>query len=72
MIKHYFSINIPQQEFLKFYQGIGASVSVRSYENLILKIPTTAFLPFVSTNGVDGIFCLTLGQSNNLVSLLRH
>ncbi len=64
-----FSLAIPAQEWLAFYQGV-RDVVVRAHDGRTVRFPARHLRPFVTRAGVFGEFCLRVDGSR-LVSLRR-
>lgn len=71
MQRFYFNLAITATEYLPYYQGIVKQVVVRAHDGRTLSFPAANLRRFVTANGVQGRFCLTVDDQNRLVSLER-
>ncbi len=67
--QYYFSLNISQQEFYKYYQGAADGVIVVAECGRRLRFPARRLRPFLSYRGIRGRFCLQVDQDNRFLSL---
>jgi hypothetical protein len=67
----FFSVQISQQEFLKYYQGTADYALVTSECGHRLRFPALRLRPFLSQHGINGRFALTVDKDNRFVSLQR-
>ena len=66
-----FYLNIPREEYLRYYQGNTQTVSVRAEDGRQVRFPAASLRPFVSHDGVQGRFEITLGEGNKLLEIRR-
>lgn len=64
-------LNIPADEYLRYYQGAAGAVQARSRCGRTVRFPAGQLRRFVDENGVHGSFRLRYDQNNRLVSLER-
>lgn len=68
--KHYrFSIQISQEQFLRYYQGSAGAVQVYSECGQNLRFPASRLRPFLTHSGIHGRFQLTINADNRFVDL---
>ncbi len=72
MQRFYFNLAIAPSEYLRYYQGAAARVLVRAQDGRSLSIPALNLRRFVTANGVQGRFCLTVDENNRMISLERQ
>ncbi|WP_299005687.1 DUF2835 family protein [uncultured Shewanella sp.] len=63
-----FNVNLSYQEFMPYYQGKVNNIEVRDGKQVIW-INGRHFRPFLSLNGVNGLFKLTLNQGVDIIAL---
>lgn len=66
-----FYLNLSPERYLRYYRGTAKSVSVVSTEGQRLQFPAERLRPFVTHEGVRGLFALQFDNSNRFVSLKR-
>ncbi|GLS26544.1 DUF2835 domain-containing protein [Marinibactrum halimedae] len=64
-------LSIPAQEYLRLYQSGVANVSAVAVDGRRVQFPSRALRPFVTHQGVVGMFRLYLDEDNRLVNLVR-
>lgn len=64
-----FNVNLSYHEFMPFYQGKMSNIEVRDRQQQVIWINGRHFRPFLSLNGVNGLFKLTLSQRGDIISL---
>jgi len=70
--KHYrFSIQINQQQYLKYYQGAASTVQVYSETGQLLRFPASRLRPFLTQTGIKGRFQLTVNADNRFIELKK-
>ena len=68
--KHYrFSIQLSQEQFLRYYQGSAGAVQVYSECGQRLRFPASRLRPFLTHTGIQGRFQLTTNADNRFVDL---
>ena len=66
-----FALNISQDVLLSYYQGMARAVAVKSLDGRGIQFPANALRPFVTSDGVRGIFEVTFDENNKLVDMQR-
>jgi len=70
--KHYrFSIQISQDQFLRYYQGSAGAVQVYSECGQRLRFPASRLRPFLTHSGISGRFQLTVNAENRFIELKK-
>ncbi len=70
--QHYrFSLQLNQQEFLRYYQGVVSSIQVMSHCGRRLQFPASRLRPFLTHKGISGTFVLTVDAENRFVGLKK-
>ena len=65
----YFSIQLSQQQFLRYYQGTANAVQVVSECGRRLQFPAAKLRPFLGHAGICGRFRLTVDEHNRFLRL---
>jgi len=66
-----FSLDIPADKYLAYYQGSAKSVIVMTEAGLSLKFPASELQKFVKHDGIKGRFEIVFNAQNKLVSMNR-
>lgn len=66
-----FFLDIPYQQFLSVYQGIHSSVRTRATNGQIIEFPARKLQPFLSKQGIQGYFELTVTGQNKFVTIRK-
>lgn len=68
-----FSVNliISSEELLKLYSGQARDVVAQSTTGQRLRFPAESLKPYVTHNGVHGLFTLTVNDANKLLDIRR-
>jgi hypothetical protein len=66
-----FYLDLTSEQYLRYYRGTARAVSVVSIEGQRLEFPADRLRPFVTHEGVHGLFSLQFDDSNRFVSLQR-
>lgn len=64
-----FSIRIPAEEVLRYYQGIAGQVLVRAEDGRRIRFPFHHLRPFVGPDGISGRFEMLLDPSNKCLGI---
>lgn len=67
----YFSVQINQQDYLRYYQGTARSVRVMSECGKNLRFPASRLRPFLTHTGISGRFRLTTDTDNRFVEMCK-
>jgi len=69
---HYIlDLDIPRDEVLKFYAGAARQVSALTRQGLRVAFPAAVLRPFVTEDGVQGTFRLSVSAANRLQAFER-
>ena len=66
-----FSLNIPQSKILRYYEGHVKNLIVTLDNGKRVQLPLINFRPFISDEGLQGLFEVTFTSEFKLVSLNR-
>lgn len=66
-----FSLDIPSEQYLRYYQGNARTVSVQAEDGRHVRFPAANLRAFVDRNGVRGRFEITLDKTNRLLEIRR-
>ncbi|MDH5778232.1 MAG: DUF2835 domain-containing protein [Gammaproteobacteria bacterium] len=66
-----FSLNIPADEVLAYYQGIAKQVSVVAHDGRRIEFPAEKLRPFMAEAGVYGEFEMEFDQQHRFVAMSR-
>jgi hypothetical protein len=64
-----FKLNIPTERYMRYYRGQARAVVVKGFDGRTVQFPADALRPFVTHNGVSGIFVIRFDQNNKLVGI---
>ena len=67
----HFTLNIPRRRYLAYYRGTTRWVQAVSLEGERVRFPASALRPFVTADGVVGMFEMEVDADNRLESLRR-
>ena len=65
----FFSLSVSYEAFLPYYQGVVDEVQVRDYQGRVLHINGKYFRPYLTPQGINGQFKLTLNSDGSFKSL---
>lgn len=72
VIRYKFRLSIPAHEYVRMYQGTVQWVYIDDVEGQSLQFPANALKPFVSHDGVYGLYELSIdATTNKLVELKK-
>jgi hypothetical protein len=71
MREYRFRLRIPAQDYLAYYQGAAREVLATTAEGVKVRFPANALRPFVTRDGVCGLFLLRVDANNKLQALDR-
>lgn len=66
-----FSLSIPAEEYLAYYEGSVRWVQVTSTDGEHVRFPASALRAFVDELGVEGMFEMTIDENSKLVEIHR-
>jgi len=66
-----FSLDIPADKYLAYYQGSAKAVIVMTEEGLSLKFPASELQKFITHDGIKGRFEIVFNAQNKLVNMNR-
>ena len=66
-----FSLNIPQDVLLSYYEGTARAVVARSLDGRSIQFPANVLRQFVTSEGVRGIFEMEFDEYNKFVNMRR-
>lgn len=66
-----FRLAISADDYLAYYQGVARAVIVQAEDGRRVRFPAGALQPFVSHQGVHGLFELCFDAQNKLTGLRR-
>jgi len=64
-------VNISAEEYLRLYQGTARSVLARDAGGLSISFPATALRPYVTKNGIQGVFVIRVDANHKLIDIRR-
>lgn len=67
----YIPIVIGRDEYLKVYQGSAKNVFARDLDGRSVSFPARILQPFVTHNGVEGLFAIHFSAAGKFVSIER-
>ncbi|MDD3517020.1 MAG: DUF2835 domain-containing protein [Chromatiales bacterium] len=70
-VDYFFYLDIPAEEYLRYYSGRASAVVVRANNGLRVRFPASAIRRFVTRDGIQGRFHLKVDENNRLLSLER-
>ena len=65
----YFHLQVDQQQILRYYQGTASKVQVIAECGRRLQFPAMRLRPFLTQNGINGRFQLTVDSENRFIQL---
>jgi hypothetical protein len=65
------SLTITADQFLKHYQGSARSVYTKTIEGKRIRFPANILQPFVTHNGISGMFAIEFGEQNKFIGIKR-
>jgi hypothetical protein len=66
-----FNLSITPEEYLSYYEGKTSWVQVTSIDGERVRFPASALRRFVSQDGIQGTFEMTVTEDNKLVRFHR-
>jgi hypothetical protein len=65
------SLTIAADEFIRLYQGSARSVYTTSIEGKKIRFPANILQPFVTRQGIKGLFAIEFGDQNKFIGIKR-
>jgi uncharacterized radical SAM superfamily Fe-S cluster-containing enzyme len=66
-----FSLDISSDDYIRYYRGDVQMVQVTAEDGRRIRFPASNLRPFVSRDGVQGMFEITLDEENRLLKLRK-
>ena len=66
-----FYLDLSPERYLRYYRGVAKTVSVLSIEGKRVEFPAEKLRPFVTHDGVRGLFALQFDHNSRFVALKR-
>jgi hypothetical protein len=66
-----FRLNMSSQTFLAYYRGTASEVEARAVDGRTVRFPANILRPFVTHDGVAGLFALVYDEQNKFVEMKR-
>ena len=66
-----FSLAIPAEKYLAFYQGKAQDIVARSDDNRNIRFPAGAIRNFLTRDGIFGVFDIHFDANNKLIRVER-
>lgn len=66
---YHFTLSIPGDEYLRYYQGLARHVVVESVEGVTVRFPAAKLVRFVTRDGVHGDFRLECDENHRFIKL---
>lgn len=66
-----FSANLPEAKTRRIYQGHAKYLLVYTDDGLKLQLPAVNFRPYVSDQGIQGRFGVTVDSHNRIIQLVK-
>ncbi len=64
-------LNISADDYLRLYQGTARSVLARDTRGLKVSFPAQALRPFVTRDGIQGLFVIRVDAGHKLIDIRR-
>lgn len=64
-----FSLRLSESEYQRYYRGTARNIIVMTDQGIKVQFPASALQGFVSLDGVQGKFVITMDSNHKLVSL---
>lgn len=71
MPKTIFSVNIPEEEILKYYSGTAKNVITTDSNGLRIQFPAAILRQYVTKQGVQGTFEIEFDENGKMQSINR-
>lgn len=69
MRRYDFSVGISADKLKAYYRGEVQNAVITSHEGLRLQLPIDAFRPYITNNGIHGIFMVYVDDNNKLIQI---
>ncbi len=69
--EYFVPLEISAEAYLRLYQGTARTVLARDTRGLKVSFPADALRPFVTREGVHGLFVIRVDASNKLLDIQR-
>lgn len=66
-----FRLNISAEEYLDYYRGVASLVHVTALDGRTVQFPAHVLRPFVSHEGIRGVFKLKYADDNRFAGIER-
>jgi len=66
-----FSMKLSSDEYQRYYSGTVRNIIVKTHQGVSVQFPASAVRNFVTNDGVNGNFVITMDSNNKLISLQR-
>jgi len=66
-----FYLDIRYEQFLSVYRGTHSSIRTKTLDGRIIEFPARNAQPFLTRNGINGLFEMTLTAENKFVALKK-
>ena len=63
------SLSISNTEYLKWYSGTATTVTAQTQQGISINFPANILKPFVTHNGVQGVFEIEFDADNRFVGI---
>ena len=70
-ITYYFSMQLNQKEWLKYYSGRANAIIVTTTNGIRVSIPANNFIKYSNGGGIHGFFSMTINAQNKIVGIQR-
>lgn len=64
-------IRLSADEYLKYYRGSARNVYARDLQGRVVQFPANLLQRFVTKDGIDGVFEITITAAGKLVDIRR-
>jgi len=67
-----FSLNISSEQYLRYYRGTARFIVARSSDGRTVKFPAGILQPFLTHDGIQGVFVLRYDENNRFLGIERQ
>lgn len=64
-----FNLSVPSETFLRVYQGVTKSITVRADNGQVIQFPAQHLKPFLTHAGIHGVFEMTFSAEHKFMSI---